>query len=793
MNRHRTGAASCFDLQNAIITGIIGLENMQNKSAYGEYLQYFVRIGMDEGAIKRQLRRITISAAVSGILLLVCGSIFWAYLMNSLNQTVLEQMQTETAETKRRIENQMSMDFQVLETLAVIIGYHNVMESAHFAEAISEANQHNAFDTMCYFPLEGNGVLATLGHEVEMNMPIERLNANARSVIQQSFQGERAISRLFDSMLSQEKVFVYSVPVYVDGEIAGALAASDHIDIFTEILAADTVLGGGGYLHLLGSEGRFLIRSNQSVVKDGGDTIFDGTYIQESEKEKIRQAMARQEALKTSFQYEGKEYLCYLEPVGVNGWYIFCVNTRQWANASVYRMLNVVGILAAGLLALVVVFLSYGYRLMRRNNKELLYPAYHDPVTGANNFPAFTKSLEGSDLRPGTYYVAAINIYQFKFVNELFGKEQGDNLLRFVKQVLEGGLKKEEFFCREAGDLFYLCLRESDKETVRRRLETMMDRVSTASLQDGHNYRVLLYCGAVAGGSGSIMTHVLFALARAKEIQRNAVWFYDEELHKKEELENYMETHMHQALQDGEFKLFLQPKMDLHTGKVGGAEALVRWITSDGTFLFPGDFIPLFEENGFCTRLDMYMVECVCRQIRQWMDDGIQPIPISVNQSKLLFYETDYITRLWALVEKYQIPAQLITLEILEGLAVNNMEEMNRKIELLQQKGFRVSMDDFGSGYSSLNTLCNLRINELKLDRGFLMQTTQEENEKLRMIMEHIVQLSQSLHISTVVEGVETQENEALIQSLGCDYGQGYFYSKPIDAAAFSEKYMKKQ
>src|SRR5699024_9670301 len=156
--------------------------------------------------------------------------------------------------------------------------------------------------------------------------------------------------------------------------------------------------------------------------------------------------------------------------------------------------------------------------------------------------------------------------------------------------------------------------------------------------------------------------------------------------------------------------------------------------------LFPGDFIPLFEENAFCTKLDMYMVECVCRQIRQWMDEEIRPIPISVNQSKLLFYETDYIPKLCSLVEKYQIPAELITLEILEGLAVNNMDEMNRKIAMLQEKGFRVSMDDFGSGYSSLNTLCNLRINELKLDRGFLMQTTEEENEKLRMIMEHIVQ-----------------------------------------------------
>lgn len=748
---------------------------------------------MDEKIIKRQLKRITIGSAAVVVLLLVCGAVFWNYFMRSLTQSAVEQMKAETAETKGRIEKQMTMDFQVLQTLAAFIGCRNAMEEEDFPAALAKANKYNAFNTMSYFPLEGNGILSMTGQEVEENVPIERLNANARDVIYRSFQGEEAVSRLFDSMASSEKVFVYSVPVYVDGQIVGALSASDHIDIFSEILAGDAVLGGSGYIHLLGAEGKFLIRSSQAVVKEKAESIFDGPYIQEEEKEKVRLAMERQEAMQTSFQYEGREYLSYLEPVGVNEWYIFCVNTRQWANGSVYRMMNVVGLLVMSLLALAVVFFACGYRLVRKNNKELLYLAYFDPVTGANNFPAFTKQLENSSQRPGEYYIAAVNIHQFKFVNELFGKEQGDRLLVFVKKVLESGLKENEFFCREAGDLFYVYLNESDKDLVRRRLEGIMERVSTVSLQDGHNYRVLLYCGAVAGGDGNMMTHVLFALAKAKEIQRNTVWFYDEELHKKEEQANYIETHMHQALQDGEFKLFLQPKVDLHTGMVGGAEALVRWITGTGQYLFPGDFIPLFEENAFCTKLDMYMVECVCRQIRQWMDEEIRPIPISVNQSKLLFYETDYIPKLCSLVEKYQIPAELITLEILEGLAVNNMDEMNRKIAMLQEKGFRVSMDDFGSGYSSLNTLCNLRINELKLDRGFLMQTTEEENEKLRMIMEHIVQLSKSLHISTVVEGVETKENEKLIQSLGCDYGQGYFYSKPIDAAEFSEKYMKKR
>ena len=140
-----------------------------------------------------------------------------------------------------------------------------------------------------------------------------------------------------------------------------------------------------------------------------------------------------------------------------------------------------------------------------------------------------------------------------------------------------------------------------------------------------------------------LMTHVQFALERAKGAHTNFIWFFDSELHKKEELENYIESHMHQALQDGEFKMYLQPKKNLHTGKLEGAEALVRWKPDDGRVLFPDQFIPLFERNGFCVELDLYMVEQACRLLRSWMEHGMAPVSISVNQSKLLFFEPDYV------------------------------------------------------------------------------------------------------------------------------------------------------
>ena len=748
---------------------------------------------MDENRIKKRLFRATAGSIAAVVMILAVGTVLMIWLFTFLDQTSRSQMKTEAEEYRSRILRQLDQDFQLLDTLAAFMGVQGSMEEESFAQALHQANEENRFISLAYFSQDGQGILSSLGEEHAKDVGLEDLNEETRSLIKRSFTGERGVSHMFDSRIFDGKVFVYSVPVYEKGKITGVLAASDHMNILARILEEETVLNGGGYLHLLGTEGDFLIRSDNAVVEESTRSIFDGPYIREEEKEAIRKAMAAQKPAASSFRYKGREYLFNLEPVGINGWYVFCVDTKEGANDAVYRVTNLVAAATAGILGVVVVFLSLGYYVVRKNNQELLDLAYYDPLTGALNYPAFLKGLEEKKKQSGAYYIAAVNIHQFKFVNELFGKEQGDRLLCFVQKSLENCLKEGEFFCRETGDLFYLCLNEDTREEVRRRLETVMEKVSSASVQEGHNYRILLYCGAVEGGGDSAMTHVLFALAKAKEIQRNSVWFYDEELHRTEELENYIETHMHQALQDGEFKLFLQPKMDLEKGGIGGAEALVRWQTADGRFLNPGQFIPLFERNGFCTQLDMYMVESVCRQIREWLDQGICPVPVSVNQSRLLFYETDYITKLCSLAEKYNIPPAMITLEILEGLAVNHLEKLNDKILILQEKGFKISMDDFGSGYSSLNTLCNLKINELKLDRGFLMQASQDQNSRSAMILEHIVQLSKSFQVTTVAEGVETEANHQLIRSLGCDYGQGYYYSRPISAEEFNQLYMKQR
>ncbi len=755
---------------------------------------------MIEEKLQRRLRRavLVISCIIAALLLL--GGCFSAFLKYAEKEAISRQIIAEAEEYKSRILKQIDADFQVLSTLAAFLESNDISDRERLAERMEKANKNNNFLTMSFYDAEGQGILSTWGKETVTGVTLSDLSFEGKTAVQEALSGDRSVSRLFQSEISDERVFVYSVPVYDGENIIGALAASDHIEIFADILSGSTVLGGSGYIHMLGSEGNFLVRSANTIVKTDPETIFDGPYLEESAEEEVRSALEHQERVFAEFTYEGKNYPFLLEPVGVNGWYLFCADTGEGLSAAASAPVRMVQITFLAVILLMVCMILYGYRLLRGYNRELLQLAYHDSLTGAENLGRFRQRLiEALEHTGGS--VTALSVRQFPFLSEIFGREKAEQLLCRIRETAQKHIYKEEFFCRDTEDRFYLFLRETDADIVRTRLTAFLDEMEQSAKTGGTDYQLAFYCGVAMSGvcddpeetAVNLMSHVQFALDSAKGAHSSYIWFFDAELHKKEELENYIESHMHQALRDGEFRLFLQPKKNLRSGMLDGAEALVRWKTGTGKMIFPDQFIPLFERNGFCVELDLYMAEQACRQIRAWIDEGKNPVAISVNQSKRLFFEADYVQRLTDLVKKYDVPARLITLEILEGLALENADELNEKIRRLQARGFRVSLDDFGSGYSSLNTLVRLKIDELKLDRGFLLSAQGAEQARARLIMKHVAAMAQQLNISVVAEGVETEADEQMIRSIGCDTGQGYLYSRPVSATEFDEKYMRKE
>lgn len=744
---------------------------------------------MDERNLKRQLIKITVITIIGSIFLSLIGVGLIAYARNAAEKADITQMESETQNCKERIFKQMNKNLQILSTLSKVFDVTDISDSPEMIKKIiTESNSANDFVSLLYVQKDGYMVMNTYVSGTTDENTLEDLNPYSVDAIKRAFQGESVASKMFDSEYYDEKFFVYAVPVYKGDEIIGVLAAGDTIEIFTDIANGDFVMDGSGYIHIINTEGEFLVRSKNTIIKEQFDTIFDNPYLSDEMKEKVREALNDNESVFGEFSYSGDDYHFYIEPMDINGWYLFCVSEVWGTSLSSGNIFVIISGILLLILILFNILLYNGYNQVRKNTKKLLQMAYWDPVTGAENIWKFDHDFQELQKNQRDYSTVALNIHNFKSVNDLFGKEQGDRVLGYLKRIIEERLKEGEFFCRSSADTFFVVLLDVDEKIIYERLRKLISGVRNASVLHGdYSYELSLYSGVAIQGDRE---KALVALQSIKNTHQKEIMFYNKAIHEEIRRKNSIESYMHLALKNKEFKLFLQPKYSLKDNVLVGAEALVRWQNPDGSYRYPNEFIPLFEKNGFCLKLDMYMVEKACQQIRQWMDTGKEPIGISVNQSKLLFSDRNYPSNLEQLVTQYQVPASLITLEILEGVAENDSDFLSHQIELLHQKGFKISMDDFGSGYSSLNMLYQLKIDELKLDRGFMRKVSDGDDERRRIILNQIIQFAKKLGIYVVAEGIETQEDKNNMKKMGCDCGQGYFFEKPIAAKDFSVKYM---
>lgn len=745
---------------------------------------------MNERRMRKSMIKLVVFSICMTLFLAAAGVTLAHVFAVTFSRTTEERMSEEVGDYKERIEKQIQRNFQALNTLAVFVGESGLYQKENFGQLLLKADYQNDFILFGFFDLQGNGYISSsVGNS---DYQLSAVQPELQKVVADAFQGKESVSDAFFGDVSRKNVLVLSVPVYQGNKIIGALAASDAVDVFSENLGNKKVFSGSGTVHLVNADGEFIIRADDAVVKENCISVLQEPYMSPDEAEDVRAAMERLEKVEFVFEYNKQPYHGLLEPLEVNGWYLFYVNSTDNVNKDVYLLAYAMAAFFAIIAVLCFTTVILGYRTAKKNNKELKRLAYIDELTGIYNVKRFTELAEEAIEKEEGYAIAAVNIRQFKFINEIFGKEQADHLLHYMAQILKNSVKDGEFACRESADYFYLFLRDTEDEVLESRLRDIIGRMVTMDNKGYSSYRVPIRCGAAVSVKGEelqcTMTHAMFALAKTKENRQTALWIFDSALHEREQEDDYIERHAGKALENGEFKLFLQPKINLRDNSLSGAEALSRWIRNGGTMIYPGNFIPLFEKNGFCTELDMYVFEKVCQLLRQWIDAGYEPVPISVNQSKLTFYKTDYVKRLCTILEKYNVPASLIIIEILESMSVDNVEELNQHLDELKTIGFRISMDDFGSGYSSLNTLARLRIDEVKLDREFLMEAAGSSGKNIRLIIEQIVQLSKKLSISTVIEGVETEADDKFIKQIGCDNGQGYFYSRPVPAEVFTRE-----
>jgi len=395
---------------------------------------------------------------------------------------------------------------------------------------------------------------------------------------------------------------------------------------------------------------------------------------------------------------------------------------------------------------------------------------------------------------PEKWAVVLLDIDKFKYINDRIGYDEGSRVLERVNKTISDNINNGEIFARVTDDNFAILIRDAADAELTSRLNdifTEFERRNSLFVK----FPVVFSVGICRlrdfsqesriGGVeiNSALDRCKIAKNTVKGRHQSSIAFYDGTIRDKALRDKDYESVMPYALARKEFQCYLQPKYGLRSRNIEGAEALIRWNSPDFGFICPGDFIPIAEKNGFVVELDFFILEEVCRTMKKWISEGKDPIVISVNQSRLHLNHDDYIWRLREIVDKYDIPYEYIELELTESVFAENADKLLKVMSKLHEIGFKLSLDDFGSGYSSLNMLKDMPVDIVKIDKEFFSDTM--NTQKGRAVISTVVDLANNLDMDVISEGVETKEQVEFLTEIHCTMVQGFYFAKPMPISEF--------
>ncbi len=738
----------------------------------------------------RQRRYIHSAIVLCGVFLAVSALFLFSTLRQS-QQEALRYLTDAANQSQTAVTTQLEGDFQTLEGIAICLGDAGISDPGQLSRLLEKINDHNSFLRMGLAGIDG---IADLVDMDGRHYPDQDFSATP--FFQTALSGSRVVSRTIPDIVDPEHyVNYYAVPVRDRGdELAGVLCAVGSADSLREIVDAP-LLGGRGVADLVDADGTLAIRSLGSHIPvDALAEPFALMGVPASEQARIRAALAAEEGTSFTFTLEGAEYLAVLDPVGISGWSLLATAPRSALQAQYSRTLLGAALLVVLACAIFALLLFQQRRIMAVSQQELIRLAYTDGLTGCWNYPKFLEAAPGFLRGDGHKYFAVwyCDLKKFKYFNDVFGYHTGDDALRHLACLLEQAVAGRGLFCRVSADNFAGILAydsPGEPEAWFARLVEGLHRPAPA--KDLHDAYTELSLGFYAVTPQEWELSVNDMVNRANMAQKSVkpqpgsrcAWF-TQTLREQSLLETELESEGRAALERGEFLLYLQPKVDIQNGdRITGAECLVRWRHPEKGLIPPGQFIPIFEDSGLIVDLDRYMFDAACRWYRAHMDRGGPPVSLAVNVSRLGLLREDLVSHYAAVKERWGIPDGVLELEFTESVFLGDDGTFLATVQALQAKGFICSMDDFGSGYSSLNLLKNLPINILKLDILFFQNSVDQQRE--RVVISHVINMARELSIRIVAEGVEDRETVEFLRQAGCDVIQGYIFARPMPSGAF--------
>ena len=589
-----------------------------------------------------------------------------------------------------------------------------------------------------------------------------------------------------------------------DGELRGYLMTVRPV---TEVIAKEHYdnIDSVGSGCLTDADGRIVNTSNrfddifgkQKNAYEAMQTVTDGGSVSKNKISQMRRYLGANKTYEISCKgTDGRQVLIKgLKIDGIKDLFMIVI----FDNGSMESVLTPVMLISFIACVLIVVLLFFIILLQMmvnyKNVARMEELAYTDDVTGGHNMNYFKlKAPElistNSELH---YLIMRFDIANFRYINEAYGHHSADALLRAISTKFDEVYSKKELCARINSDQFIaLILNDSDTEDKNQRFEKIIgDEAKDVGIKYPVRFKKGIYQVRKEERNIDIMIdHANAARKSLKGDEKILEIMYSENIVKEMRKNDAIVSDMQPAIAKGEFKPYLQAKWDIVKDEIIGAEILVRWIKDDGTVVFPSDFIPIFEQNGFIEKLDFYMLERLCEKIREYKEKGgYRIVPVSINQSRILLGNPEYLKNVERIMTRYNTSIEDIQIEITESVFFNDREKMISVVDQLKEMGLMLCMDDFGSGYSSLNVLKDIPFDILKIDKDFFSET--DTSKDTMMIMHRIIQMAGDLGIKVVCEGVETEAQIQMLKKIGCSMVQGYFYSKPIPFDEFMDKFCR--
>ncbi len=702
----------------------------------------------------------------------------------SAHETIANSRQSEVSEIIKKMEFALEADVieaeNDLSLIAQYISDFDITDNS-IGSFFQTQSQVEEFYKLYYVSLDGVGVSTTN----------ELFDFSTNEAFLYALQGDYYITEPHISEFGTVIVLDIAVPIIKEG-VVSAVLLSEYVkdDFFGNI---KNTLHGIGNAYIISDDLSFIHAISDTTTGDLFNIEKEEVLLAYNSFEQSKKDLLNDRSGSFFYVHNEIDKILGYAPITMTDWALTVTIEAESLNSELVKSISMLEAICVTIYWFLIGLIFYSTYYHIRTQKTLKKIAYYDPLTELPNLQKLKRMMK-KVLRKDTnsqYIIIVFDIENFKALNELYGYEIGDRVLRASKSFGLSLGEKSLVVARIHDDKFAMFagngLLDNLEDLARKRIKFYLKEIP-----ETYDYHIQFNCGRYIIKKGEtdvekIISKVCLAHKTVKDTKGQLLCDYDDAFTLKVKKNAEILAKMRSALERKEYKVFLQPKFSVKENELIGAEALVRWIEDDGSMIFPNDFIPLFEGNGFIVKLDMYIFEAVCMKIRQWMDIGYNKLVISVNCSRQNLNNKNFVKNITAIADKYNVPHDYIEIELTESTAAEHEDIIENLFRDLHEAGFKISIDDFGSGYSSLGMLKNLKADTLKLDRSFFI----ENKEELRgnHVVERFIELAHDLDMYVVAEGIERVEQIEALKEMNCDAVQGYVHSKPISVGDFEEKY----